>query len=130
MGDPMCEFSCADLTAAEKAILSTIRKNEKVLETLSAKQPPRTSLIALVSKQLDALRVAASFVASELDQTPPPPYSQAELDQADRTLTHLHQQVEKAQSKFAEGTAQRTLASRRIQAFQLSLSLIRRAAGA
>ena len=63
----MVEYSKEELEAAQKAILSTIRKIEKVQITLSQKQPPPKAQLTLASRNLSALRLALSLIRRELE---------------------------------------------------------------
>jgi hypothetical protein len=122
----MSEFTTAELEAARKAILSTIRKSEKVKETLSQKRPPHASQLALVSQRLKVFQIASSLIARALQEDISNDYSQEDLEEAVRTMPLLIQQIEKVKPKFKEGTSQHTLAVRRIEAFHIASALIER----
>ena len=122
----MGEFTTTELEAAQKAILSTIRKSEKVQETLSQKQPPHTSQLILVSQRLKLFYIASSLIAKALKEDFSNNYSKEDLEEAVRTIPSLIQQIEKVKPKFKEGTSQHTLAVRRIKAFQIASTLIER----
>ena len=63
----MAQYTKEELEAAQKAIASSIRKIEKVRETLSKKQPPPKAQLTLASRNLDALRLAISLIRRELE---------------------------------------------------------------
>ena len=125
----MSEFTIAELEAARKAILSIIRKNEKVKETLSQKQPPRTSQVTLVSQRLKVFYLASSLIARALKEDVSIDYSKEDLEEAVRIIPSLIQQIEKVKPKLKEGTSQHTLAIRRIKAFHIASALIERESG-
>ena len=64
----MTEYSKEELEAAHKAISSSIRKIEKVKETLSKKQPAPKAQLTLASRNLAALRLALSLIMRELGE--------------------------------------------------------------
>lgn len=122
----MDEFTTAELEAAQKAILSTIRKSEKVQETLSQKQQPHSSQLTLLAQRLKAFYIAASLISRALQETSSSEYSEEDYREALRIIPALIQQIEKVKPKFKEGTSQHTLAVRRIKAFQIASALIER----
>ena len=122
----MSEFTAKELEAAQKAILSTIRKNEKVKETLSQKQPPRTSQIAMVSRNLKVFYIASSLIERELGKDFSNNYSKEELGEAVKSIQAFIEKIEKMKPKFKEGTSQHTLVIRRIKAFHIASVLIER----
>ena len=63
----MSAFSKAELVVAQKAISSSVRKIEKVQETLAEKQPLPKAQLTLASRNLAALRLALSLIARELE---------------------------------------------------------------
>ena len=63
----MCEFSKAELEAAQKALSSSVLKIEKVQKTLAEKQPPPKPQLTLASRNLAAFRLALSLIARELE---------------------------------------------------------------
>jgi hypothetical protein len=125
----MSEFTTTELEAAQKAILSQIRKNEKVKETLSQKQPPRTSQMAMVSRNLKVFYIASSLVARAIEKDFSNNYSKEELEEAVQIIPSFIQKIEKVMPKFREGTPQHTLAIRRIKAFHIASALIERELG-
>ncbi|GAB6087159.1 hypothetical protein [Alkaliphilus crotonatoxidans] len=120
----MNELTTTELEAAQKAILSIIRKNEKAKETLSQKQPPGTSQIAMISRNLKVFYLAASLIASALRQDIAINYSKIELEEARQAIPSFIQKIEKVKPKFREGTPQHTLAIRRIKAFHIASALM------
>jgi hypothetical protein len=125
----MSEFTTTELEAAQEAILSQIRKNEKVKETLSQKQPPRTSQMAMVSRNLKVFYTASSLIARALDKGFSNNYSKEELEEALQTIPLFIQKIEKVKPKFREGTPQHTLAIRPIKALHITSALIKRDLG-
>ena len=64
----MAEFTKAELVAAQKAILSSIGKIEKVQKTLSEKEPVPKSQLTLASRNLNALRLSLALIKRELEK--------------------------------------------------------------
>lgn len=122
----MSEFTTTELEAAQKAILSTIRKNEKAKETLSQKQSPCISQMTIVSKNLKVHYIASSLIAKALEKDASNTYSKEELEEALQAIPIFIQRIEKVMPKFREGTPQHTLAIRRIKAFHIASALIER----
>lgn len=118
-------FSQAELESAQKAIDSTIRKNEKVLDTLSQKQTAHVAQQTLVTRNLRTLKLASLFVEEALHDHFPKDIPSQDLEEAIRVLTALIDQVEQIKPKFKEGTSQHTRAVRRIAAFKLARTLIK-----
>lgn len=134
--DPLCPpcgeggaagFTPAALLCAQKAIASTIRKDEKVLATLGAKQPQDTAQQSRVARQLRVLTLAAAFIGHALGESPRPACTAPDLAEAAGLLSALTRQVQSILPKFKAGTPQHTLARRRVQAFQIAQALIGRA---
>lgn len=63
----MAEYTITDLEAARKAISSSIRKIEKVQETLLKKQPPPKAQLTLAERNLKALHLAMSLILREMN---------------------------------------------------------------
>ncbi|MBM7868712.1 hypothetical protein JOC70_000181 [Clostridium pascui] len=122
----MSEFTITELEAAQKAILSTIHKNEKAKVTLSEKQTPCTSQMTMVAKNLRVHYIASSLIAKALEKDFLYNYSKEELEEAMQAIPLFIQRIENVKPKFREGTPQHTLAIRRIKAFHISLALIER----
>lgn len=119
----MNRFSNEELKAAQTAILSNIRKNEKVRDTLSQKQHPRMSQINMVTQRLRVFNLSSSLIAAELNEAEPKDCSAKDLEEAVLILPPLIRLVEDMLPKFKQGTSQHTLAVRRIKAFQIALAL-------
>ena len=64
----MAEHTKTELEAALKAISSSIRKIEKVQETLLKKQPPPKAQLTLAERNLNALRLGVSLIMRELER--------------------------------------------------------------
>ncbi|XUX00477.1 MAG: hypothetical protein TUN42_00425 [Dehalogenimonas sp.] len=122
----MSAFTKTELESAQKALLSAIRKSEKVQATLSQKQPPPTSQLTMVSQRLKVLRLSSSLIARMPKQDITEIYPKEDLEEALRTLPLIIRQIEKIQANFKEGSSQYTLAVRRIKAFNIAIALIER----
>lgn len=120
----MESFNEDELKAAQKAILSTIRKTEKVKETLSKKQPPGSPQLALAVRRLRVFETMSAFIAKALNEESQYMYTKEDLKTAAIMIPTITRQVEAMKSKFSEGTSQHTLAVRRIRAFQIAMTLI------
>ncbi len=62
----MDTYSKEDLQAAHKALSSSVRKIEKVRETLLKKHPPPKSQLTLAERNLAALRLALGLIEREM----------------------------------------------------------------
>jgi|GEM_PF-1003988 len=60
-------FTRTELEDAQKALSSSLRKIEKVQETLSKRQPPPKAQLTLAARNLHALKVALALIARELE---------------------------------------------------------------
>lgn len=119
----MTSFVKEELEEALRAIISTLRKSEKVQLKLQEGTFHHTRIvreirsygiaIALMERELEAARTEDIF-AEEV------------LQEALQTLASARSRVEKVVPKFLSGTSQHTLAVRRCQAFHLAEDLIRR----
>lgn len=125
----MEKFTGAELEAAQTAITSAIRKIEKAQQTLSKKQPAPISQLTLATRRQNALQIASSLIASELEHKLPVIHEKEDLEAAAQVISSLIPQVENMKNKFEERTPQHTLTLRRIQAFQIALALIARESG-
>lgn len=119
----MCDFTRAELKEAQRTILSTVRKCEKAKESLSRKQAPGASQLAVVSRRLTAHYAAAALLAQALGEECPYGCLGEDLAVMVATIPSLSRQVEGMLEKFEEGTSQHTLAVRRIRAFRIALVL-------
>ena len=63
----MSDYTKEELAAAHNAISSSIRKIEKVRETLLNKQPPPKSQLTLAMRNLQALKIAEALITRELE---------------------------------------------------------------
>ncbi|APV43429.1 hypothetical protein Dform_00064 [Dehalogenimonas formicexedens] len=116
----------SELESAQKAILSAIRKSEKVQATLSLQEPSPTPQLTMVSQRLKVLQLALSLITRVGSGNTTGIYSKEDLIGASTTLTGLIRQIEKVMPKFKQGTSQHTLAVRRIRAFEIASALIDR----
>ena len=64
----MADYSRDELEAAQKALLASHRKIERVRETLLQKQNPPKSQLTLARRNLEALQVALTLIGEELDR--------------------------------------------------------------
>jgi len=62
----MSEYTKIELEDAKGAIQSSVRKIEKVLETLSKKEPLPKAQITLANRNIRALRLALALIEKEL----------------------------------------------------------------
>ena len=64
----MADYSRDELESAQKALLASHRKIERVRETLLQKQNPPKSQLTLARRNLEALPVALTLIGEELDR--------------------------------------------------------------
>ena len=64
----MDDYTKVELEDAKGALQSSVRKIEKVLETLSKKDPPPKAQITLVKRNLKALRLSMDLIDRELQK--------------------------------------------------------------
>lgn len=62
----MAKFNISELEAAKKAISSSVRKIEKVRETLLQKEPQPKPQLTLAERNLAAFRLALELIGREL----------------------------------------------------------------
>ena len=62
----MNNYTISELENAKGAIQSSVRKIEKVLETLSKKDPPPKAQITLAKRNIKALRLALDLIEKEM----------------------------------------------------------------
>ena len=60
------QYTQAELLDAQAALQSSLRKIEKVLVTLSKKDPPPKAQLTLADRNLRALRLALSLIEKEM----------------------------------------------------------------
>jgi hypothetical protein len=65
----MKSYSVVELQAAHRALASSIRKIEKVRETLLGKPIPPKSQITLAERNLNALRLSVDLIMHELEHS-------------------------------------------------------------
>lgn len=121
----MENFTQQQLQTAQKSIASTIRKNEKVYQTLSHKQIPRPSQMNMVSKNIKNLYLMLELVENKLKGECSVNISKESLKDLLNSMPMYIQQIEKIKPKSKEGTPQFTLAVRRIEAYHITLTLIK-----
>lgn len=113
-----------ELTMAEAAVLSAVRKNEKTLRTLQGKASPPEGQMKLVRANLSALQSGLAALRRAMGQDVPPPDRQAAAASAE-TLSGLARRVDAMVPKYPEGTSQHTLAVRRVRAFDIAAELLK-----
>lgn len=119
----MIEFSKNELEMAQKAIQSTIRKSEKVVETLSTKESSKQSQIKMVEERLHVFYTANALLLMALNESPLEKIKKEDIEDLKRILPPIKKQIEDMLYKFNSGTSQHTLAIRRIRAFEIVLAL-------
>lgn len=111
------------LEIAKKSLESSIRKNEKVYQTMSLKEKPRLGQLKIIAKQIKIHYTMLALVNNELE-IDIKEISKEDLEEAKEEIPKLLIKIEKIIIKFKEGSSQYTLAKRRIDSFQLCLILI------
>lgn len=119
----MNQFSKEELKMAQNAIHSTIRKSEKVIQTLSIKESSKPAQIKRVEERLHVFYTADSLLMIALDEKPIVEVTKTDLENLKRILPPIKKQIEDMLYKFSNGTSQHTLAIRRIKAFEIVLEL-------
>lgn len=117
------EFSKEEVEMAMDSMASTIRKTEKVCDTLKSKETNRKAQITLAQKRLEVF-TTASLLLNEAYQGEV--VSQVGIEERQRLqelLPPIKAQVEAMLPKFKVGTPQHTLAVRRSRAFEIVLLL-------
>ncbi|WJH30640.1 hypothetical protein N6H13_08420 [Paenibacillus sp. CC-CFT742] len=99
-----------------QSIQTTIRKSENALTQMTQKGANTT----LIEKRLKALRIGLSML-EHVWQHKPHPYTSEDLTEACSVLTGLMPNIENSLVKAKEGSPQRTLLIRRIQALKLAV---------
>lgn len=113
-----------ELAAAEKAIASTLRKNEKVYASLCSKQASRWQL-QMVSDNIENFRTMLALIENALGREPPVEVEAAKREAAAAAIPGYIAQVEKILPKFQPGTSQHTLGIRRIGAYRTASALLK-----
>lgn len=111
------------LEIAKKSLESSIRKNEKVYQTMSLKETVRPGQLKMLVKQINVHYIMLALINNELG-IDIKEINEVDLNETREEIFKLMAKIEKVMVKFKEGTAQYTLAKRRILSFQLSLDLI------
>lgn len=108
-------FSPEELDLAVRSLSSTIRKNEKVYETLSRKETLRPGQLRLAAEQIADHRLMLALMQGEAQ------LSEADLERLPQVIHRYVEKVRAVLPKFAPGTSQHTLAVRRIAAYEMAL---------
>lgn len=114
----MLEVTTTDKEYSVAALESVIRKSERTLESMIAKNP-KAPAIHLTTLRLKATKIALSILHAEWDGESFT-YDLEETKEARDVINKMLQALIKFQHKFQSGTAQHTLATRRIMAYQLA----------
>ncbi len=116
-------FSEGELREAARAIGSIRMKSEKAILKLKEGSPQHR----LTARGIAAYSLALSLIARELGESQPDVVASREaLARAQEAFTFATTRVEAILPKFAAGTPQHTLATRRLSAFAIAQELIRR----
>nr|WP_154892393.1 hypothetical protein [Paenibacillus xylanexedens] len=99
-----------------QALESTIRKSENALTQMTQKGANTT----LIEKRLKAHRIGLSML-EHVWQHKPHPYTSGDLIEARSVLTGLMPSIDNSLAKAKEGSPQRTLLIRRMQALELAV---------
>lgn len=118
----MLEVTKADKEYSVAALESVIRKSERTLESMIAKNP-KASAIHLTTQRLKATKIALSILHSEWDGVPFT-YDLEETKETRDVINKMLPTLIKFQNKFQPGTAQHTLATRRIMAYQFAATYL------
>lgn len=116
-------YSQEELSEAARAIQSTRMKSEKAILKLKE----GTAQYRLSARGIAAYSLALQLIARE--QGEPQEvilYSKKSLEQAVEAFAFATARVESVLPKFAAGTPQHTLATRRLKAFAIAQELLRR----
>lgn len=117
------EFSNEELQMSMDAIASTIRKTEKVVQTLSTKLSNHTAQINTAQQRLQAYESALVLLSEAMGKAEVSKVVKEDRLRVQELLPPIKGQVEVMLPKFKVGTAQHTLAIRRIRAFEIVLEL-------
>ena len=101
-----------ELQEARRALESMLRKSEKTLTKLTAD----SWQFRLTAGHIHGLRTALALLAGDRPD--------GDMEQARESLADALNRVEKIEPSLAEGSPQKTLATRRIDALQMGLELI------
>ena len=121
----MNQFTGAELQEALRAITSALGKSEKAQHKLKTGTfQYRLTAQGIKAYQMAICLIERSLGAAAATGEATPVYADAELAEARAFFASAAGRVEKVLPKFAAGTSQHTLATRRIKAFQLASALI------
>ncbi|MCG7385616.1 hypothetical protein [Paenibacillus sp. ACRRY] len=99
-----------------QSLQSTILKSENALAQMTQKGANTT----LIEKRLKALRIGLSILEHVWNHKPHP-YTLGDVTEARSVLTGLMPSIDNSLAKAKEGSPQRTLLIRRIQALELAV---------
>ena len=117
-------YTSEELNQAIKSFKSSISKCEKAKLKLKEGSPQRK----WIDKQLEAFYIAVSLI-DELDDKEPSymgQYAKPEWGNAIKTFESLTSKCENILAKFRDGSPQQTLTLRRLKAFNMAITLIRK----
>ena len=116
-------YSQEELSEAARAIQSTRMKSEKAILKLKE----GTAQYRLSARGIAAYSLALQLIAREQGEPQEAIlYSKESLEQAVEAFAFATARVESVLPKFAAGTPQHTLATRRLKAFAIAQELLRR----
>lgn len=116
-------YSIDELEIAQNSIASTIRKSEKVIQTISQKNSSRVGQINMVKNRLFMFYTAAALISKAMKQDSIYTITNEGLIACIEMLPPITEQVQQMLPKFKEGSSQHTLAIRRIKAFDIAIAL-------
>lgn len=116
------DYTPEELKEATKAFKSSISKCEKAREKLKDGSPQKK----WVDRQLEAFYIAVSLIENLPDEERhiTGQYAEPKLHNAGETYELLIEKCEKLLTKFKNSSPQKTLAARRLKAFQIATALI------
>jgi len=116
------DYMPEEMEQTARALKSSISKCEKARTKLSEASPQ----LKWVDRQLKAFYIAVALIESVHGDRDEQRFSGQELWDAAETIALLIVKCEPLLTKFKDRSPQKTLAARRIQAFQLATALIAR----
>jgi hypothetical protein len=117
----MVEFTAEELREAKRALLSLRNKSDKASGKLAAGSWQHEKMVAIVE--------AADVAVHLIDGNPADIFADEDLPRAHSALLDALRRAESVAPKFAAGTPQRTLQTRRIAALRTALGLVEKANG-
>ena len=116
------DYTTENMNEALRAFNSSISKCEKAKEKLKENSPQHK----WVNRQLEAFYISVSLIELSLGETrgAANQYTAEELASAGETIKKLIETCEKLPDKFKDGSPQRTLAIRRLEALYIAQSLV------